>query len=96
MKRISNNDIARAIYLVSKDYNHNDQALVLPLKNKFQFLARKRLLSEAPEILASLEKIINDHEGIIVAKVSSRDMLDEKTDQKLSEIFNQTLFGENS
>ena len=73
MTAISNNDIARTIYMMSKDKGQADIS-----KNVVKFLFRKRLLSKSPEILSQLRKIINKEEGRIVAKVSSVEKLDSK------------------
>ena len=73
MTTISNNSIARAIYLASKGKNHAEQSLIFP--KVIQFLFRRRLLSEAPDILLRLSKIINDNEGRIAAKVSSAEKI---------------------
>ena len=81
MASISNNNIAEAIYLELKDKNENEQSSVFPKIVKF--LVKKRLLNKAPDILNRLGKIINKEKGVVVAKVSSRDSLDEKTKQEL-------------
>ena len=77
MTAISNNDIARAIYMMSKDKSHAEQVTISEKVVKFLF--RKRLLSKASEILSQLRKIINKEEGRVVAKVSSVQKLDTKT-----------------
>jgi F-type H+-transporting ATPase subunit delta len=83
MSTASNNNIAEAIYLVSKDHhNHADQSLFF--KKVIQFLVKKRLLTKAPDILSRLSKIINDKEGRIVAKVSSKGNLNEKIKEHLT------------
>ncbi|OGI89448.1 ATP synthase F1 subunit delta [Candidatus Nomurabacteria bacterium RIFCSPLOWO2_01_FULL_40_15] len=69
MSTISNNNIAQAIYLVSK--NKTGDELSASFKNTVKFLTRRRLLSQAPDILLRLEKKINDDKGIITAKISS-------------------------
>jgi F0F1-type ATP synthase delta subunit len=68
MTTISNNDIARAIYLVAKDKGKEPGVL----KEIVSFLSRKRLLTKSPEILARLEKIVNEENGVVVVKVSSK------------------------
>ena len=73
MTVISNNDIARTIYEMSKDKAQADIS-----KNVVKFFFRKRLLSKSSEILSQLRKIINKEEGRIVAKVSSVERLDSK------------------
>ena len=66
MSTILNNDIARAIYLFSKDKTgHTFYADVV------SFLNRKRLLGRSKDIFSKLEKIIDQEKGVIKAKVSS-------------------------
>ncbi|MFA5095222.1 MAG: F0F1 ATP synthase subunit delta [Candidatus Paceibacterota bacterium] len=81
MTTISNNDIARAIYLVSKDktntelHNINDKII--------KFLARRRLLSKSRDILERLNKIINYENERIIARVSSAKKLKEESKKEL-------------
>ena len=79
---ISNNNIAEAIYLVSKSHSHDEQFS----SKVVQFLWKKRLLPKSPEILLALSKIINDKEGRIMAKVSSADKINETTNKEIAEI----------
>ncbi|MFA5841329.1 MAG: F0F1 ATP synthase subunit delta [Candidatus Paceibacterota bacterium] len=81
MTAISNNDIAQAIYLASKEKSHAEHSLFY--SKVVQFLNRKRLLSKAPDILSRLSKIINEHEGRVVAKVFSAEKINEKTNKEL-------------
>jgi F0F1-type ATP synthase delta subunit len=82
MTTISNNNIARAIYSATKGKNDAEQSLIF--SKVIQFLFRRRLLSKAPDILLHLNKIINGEEGRIVAKISSRDNLNEKIKRELA------------
>jgi len=82
MTTISNNNIARAIYLAVQGKNYAEQSLIF--SKVIQFLFRRRLLSKAPDILLHLNKVINDEEGRIVAKISSRDNLNEKIKKELA------------
>ena len=67
MAILSNNNIARAIYLFLKDKSHSEQ---LDMSQKIvKFLSRRRLLSKASLILSQLGKIINQEEGRIIVKV---------------------------
>ncbi|HEY4513031.1 MAG TPA: F0F1 ATP synthase subunit delta [Candidatus Paceibacterota bacterium] len=75
MAAISNNNIARAIYLAVKEKSTAEQSLLFP--KIVRFLARKKLLSKAPDILARLSKIINDAEGKVAAKISSVEKIKE-------------------
>jgi len=76
MSTISNNDIASAIYLASEGKSNEEQSLISP--KVIQMLVRKRLLQRAPDILERLNKIINDTEGKVVVKLSSKEKLNKK------------------
>ena len=81
MTTLSNNDIARAIYLISKDKTHLELHDVI---NKVvKFLIRKRLLSKTGDILDRLNKIINQENEKIVVKVLSAKKLKEKIKKEL-------------
>jgi len=81
MATLSNNDIARAIYLVSKDKTHTE---LHDINNKVvKFLARRRLLSKTEDILERLDKIINHESGKIVVKVLSARKLKEELKKEL-------------
>jgi F-type H+-transporting ATPase subunit delta len=84
MTTISNNDIARAIYLASKE--KEDEQFFLKVT---QFLARKRFLSRYPDILELLSQIINKERGVIIVKVSSKHNLHEKIKKELVEILSK-------
>ena len=73
MAIISNNDIAHAIYLATRDKNEEEQSLVYGRVVKF--LNRKRLFSKVPDILFRLNNIINKYEGRINAKILSEKLL---------------------
>jgi len=81
MATISNNDIARAIYLVSKDKNHQE----LPDIDKkiVSFLARRRLLSKSKDILEKLDKIINQEKERIIVKVSSAKKIKQEFEKEI-------------
>ena len=83
MSTVSNNNIAHAIYLASKEHNHGDQTSFA--SRVVQFLARRRLLSKAPDILSRLSKIVDEHEGRVVVRVSSAVPLDQKTNKEIVE-----------
>lgn len=69
MANISNNDIAKAIYESSKDKHGSE--LNTTLSNVTKFLARKRLLLKVPDILRSLQNIINKEEGRLEVSIQS-------------------------
>jgi len=81
MSKASNNQIAEAIYDLSKEKNAGELASLFPKISAF--LWRKRLLSESEDILLKLEKIINEREGKLVAKVYSVEKIGEKTRKEL-------------
>lgn len=82
MATLSNNDIARAIYLISKDKTHPE---LREINNKIvKFLARRRLLSKSPDILERLNKIINKETDRIVVKVQSARKLKEEIKRELT------------
>lgn len=82
MSTLSNNDIAQAIYLVSKD--KTDIELNEINKKIVKFLFRRRFLTKSKDILERLNKIINNEEERIVAKVSSTLSLKEETKKELA------------
>ena len=91
MTAISNNNIARAIYLVSKDSKEENQFF----QKVVRFLVRKRLLSKSKDILLRLNKIINDEEGRILAKVSSSKKLNENTKKEIMQSLSKRYGGKN-
>ncbi|KKP85562.1 hypothetical protein A3B84_00335 [Candidatus Nomurabacteria bacterium RIFCSPHIGHO2_02_FULL_35_13] len=81
MTTLSNNDIAHAIYLVSKDKTNSE---LHDVNDKvIKFLARRRLLSKTKDILERLNKIINHDNGKIVVKVLSARKLKESPRKEL-------------
>ena len=91
MNTVSSNNLARAIYLTVKDKTSAEQSL--SFKNIVQFLVRKRLLSKAPDILLRLNKIINEDEGIIEAKISSVEKMKETTKQEFKQRLSKRYSG---
>src|SRR3989344_246924 len=87
MTTISNNDIARAIYLASKDKQGPLQSLVF--SKVASFLARRHLLGRVSEILLQFKKILNYETGSIVAKVSSSVKLQEQDKKDISHILHK-------
>ncbi len=69
MAKISNKDIASAIYLTLQGKSGSE--LAQGLKDATKFLARKRLLSKSPYILNELSDIIDRSEGRIKVKIKS-------------------------
>ncbi len=81
MATLSNNDIARAIYLVTKDKKeselHNAYGKII------KFLSHKRLLSKSKDILERLDKIIDHENERITVKVLTKEKLKEGIKKEL-------------
>jgi F-type H+-transporting ATPase subunit delta len=92
MATVSNNDIARALYLSLKDKSTAEQSLLFPKFTKF--LVRRRLLSQAPEILLRLDKIIDEAEGRIVVKISSKEYLRESVKKEIANVLKKRYSAE--
>ena len=84
MAIISNNNIARAIYLSLKDKNSSEQDIML--KNVVKFLFRHKLISKSKEILSVLKKLINQDQGILEVKVWSKNQINNKVKKDLMQI----------
>jgi F0F1-type ATP synthase delta subunit len=90
MTTISDNDIARAIYFLSKGKSGVEQVNLS--KKVVNFLFRKRLLSKASLILSQLRKIINQEESRVTARISSPEQLKPQIKTHLEQILkNVTL-----
>ena len=87
MATVSNNDIARAIYLSSQDKSGKEQAEIL--SKVTQFLFRRRLLSRSPDILARLDKMIDKSEERIVVNISSKQALHENIKKEIAQILKE-------
>ena len=81
MTKTSTSNIAKAIYLYLKDKKGGE--LELALKNAVEFLAKKNLLSRAPEILKYLEQIQKTDLGIVTTKVLSKNPLAKHSSDEL-------------
>ena len=84
MATISNNNIARAIYLSSK--NKTDQEQKIFTKNVVSFLFRRKLMSKSKDILTALKKIIYQEQGIIEVKVWSKVKINDEHKRDLTQI----------
>ena len=69
MAKISTKDIAQAIYATAKGKSGHE--LHNAMANATEFLVKKNLLGKTKEILEELEKVVDDDEGIVKAKVGS-------------------------
>ena len=81
MSTISNNDIARAIYLSLKDKSSAEAHKMH--KNIIEFLVRKRLMQRTFAILHQLTKIINLEDSIVSATVLSAHRIHEKDEKNV-------------
>ena len=68
MSKISTKNIALAIHESTK--GKADGALHKSVADVVEYLAKKRLLSKAPDILKQLEQIIDKEEGIVQTKIT--------------------------
>ncbi len=78
---MTNTEVAQAIYLVTKDKKGTEQKSTLERVTKF--MARKRLISKAPEILDSLSKIYDKTEGRVTVNLTSATKLKEETKKEI-------------
>lgn len=81
MANISYNDIAKAIYIGSKNKDNKEMSLFVD--NTVKFLTRKKLLSKSKNILDKLENLLNKDKGLIKAKIS--------TSEKMNDIFKKDI-----
>ena len=84
MAKISTKNIARTIYELTRDKQGQDLELVLVKITKY--LAEKRLLSKAGEILEKLEEIINKEEGIVPVDITYKKIPDRKITEEIEEL----------
>lgn len=81
MSKISINNISNAIYESIKDKSGND--LDLAIKNVTDFLKNKNLLSKKEDILKKIEEIKDKEEGVIKAKIYTRDKMGNQEEKEL-------------
>ena len=91
MSIISNNNIARAIYLVSKDKKETELQDIN--KKIMKFIIRRRLLSKTPDILKQLDKIINNETGKIIVKILSSKKLEDEYKKELAPFLKERYGG---
>ena len=91
MTSISNNNIAHAIYLASKDKTHAEQSLIF--QKVIQFFVKKRLLPKVPDILSYLNKIINEDQNKILAKMSTKEILSQSKKRELTHFLSKHYGG---
>ena len=86
MNAVSNNDLARSIYLFLRDEKESNKE---EFSKVVEFLARKRLISRSKDILARLQNVINGSEGITEVKISSAKKLKEENKKDISKFLKQ-------
>ncbi len=81
MATLSNNDIARAIYLSVKGKIGGEQ--IDALKSVVSMLSKRRLLHKSSVILDALKKISDEEEGRLEVKVWSKHKIQENDKKEL-------------
>ncbi|MES2930227.1 MAG: F0F1 ATP synthase subunit delta [Patescibacteria group bacterium] len=81
MSAISTQNAAQALYEGSKGKEGKD--LEIFLSNGVEFLSKRHLLSKAPEILKSLEELIDHDEGVLRARAETARPLSTETEEDL-------------
>lgn len=84
MARLSNNDIANAIYIGAKNKQGND--LNLFMQDVVKFLVQKKLFSKRKDILKTLEKIIDKDNSLLQVNLYTKNKIDENFKKELSSI----------
>ena len=87
MSTISNNDIAKAIFLASKDKGEHERRELF--SKIVKFLYRRRLISQSKDILAKLEKIINQENETLGTDLSSAHLLKEDKKKDIAKFLKQ-------
>jgi F-type H+-transporting ATPase subunit delta len=82
MSTISNNNIAEAIYLLSKDASPSEQKNIS--EKVVAFLFKKRMLSKSSDILSRLSNIVNKAESRVVTQVTSVELISHTTSLHLT------------
>lgn len=83
MAKISTKNIALAIYESTKD--KTDGILHKSVTDIVEYLAKKRLLSKAGDILKNLEQIIDKEEGILQTKIIYKKIPPQKIIEEIEE-----------
>ena len=84
MATISTNNIARAIY--ESSLGKDGAGLDVVTRNAVALISQKHLMSKSGEILTELKKILDKSEGLIRAKISSREKIDKKTIDEIEDL----------
>jgi len=94
MATISINNIASAIY----ESSHGKEGVELDAvtKKAVDLISKKHLISKSKEILIQLEKIIDEKEGVIRAKISSRIKIDKKIVDEIEDFIKKRYKAKNT
>ena len=84
MAKISNNNIANAIYTGIK--NKEGENLSVFTENVIKFLARKKLISKYKDILFKLQNLIDKENGLLKVKITSQEKLGEVHKKEIENI----------
>ena len=84
MAKISTKNIAKTIYELTKEKHGQDLELILAKIVKY--LAEKRLLSKAEEILRKLEEIINKEEGVVPVDITYKKIPARRVTEEIEEL----------
>lgn len=83
MATISNNDIAKAIYFSLKEKSAGEMPKAT--KEVVRFLSKRKLISKAPQILDTLERISNKAEDRVVASITVAEALKPELKKNITE-----------
>lgn len=94
MATISINNIARAIY--ESSIGKDGAELDVVTKKAVDLISKKHLMSKSKEILNQLEKIVDKHEEVIRAKISSKIKLDKKITDEIDDFIKKRYKAKNT
>ncbi len=84
MAKISTKNLVLAIHEMTKDKSGHE--LDVAIQNITDYLAKKRMIPRAPEILRKLEELINFDEGIVKANITYKNIPEKKITDEIEEI----------
>ncbi len=94
MATISIKNIARAIY--ESSLGKDGAELDVVTKKAVDLISKKHLMSKSKEILNQLEKIVDKHEEVIRAKISSKIKLDKKITDEIDDFIKKRYKAKNT
>lgn len=94
MATISINNIARAIY--ESSLGKEGAELDVVTKKAIDLISKKHLMSKSKEILTELEKIVDKHEEVIRAKISSKIKLNKKITDEIDDFIKKRYKAKNT